>query len=181
MSASEARNKGEEIAAKYNSDGVVPFPFEKIVEEVKELRILELDVMPENISGAIGFSEKINKFSILINATKPERRKYFTLAHEMGHYFLHSESIRKSPDKLYIDPDLSLDVDRMVFREDTAPSSSMEREANNFAGALLMPEAKVREAWEKLKDVQRCAELFCVSIVAMSVRLQILGLPDSSK
>lgn len=176
----KARAMGEEVAAMFNPKGLVPFPFENIVEDKQDLRIVYLDSIPGKVSGLIGFSQEQEKFSIIIDSTKPEKRQYFTIAHELGHYFLHAARIRESEHKILIDSEDCLDIDGMLFREDDVLSTVMEREANNFAGALLMPEARVRDVWSRLRNVDRCASVFGVSIIAMSVRLQVLGISEGS-
>lgn len=179
MTAAEARQRGEEVAAKYNPTGLYPFPFECITDDLKDLKIIELEGLKETISGAISYMAEPESFSIIINSRKPKNRKYFTLAHELGHYFLHRDALKASSQKMYIDTDHLVDVDGILYRDDGKADDVMEREANNFAGALLMPEAKVREVWGKLKNAQQCAEVFGVSLVAMSFRLQILKLADT--
>ncbi len=174
MNIATARAAGEAKAAEFNPTGIVPFPFADVLKKHTDLRILLVPELPENVSGAIGFSKTDDSFSILINSNKPQSRKYFTTAHELGHFFLHrAEIVEKT---VLIDPDNTLDISGMIFRADDAPITALEQQANNFAGSLLMPEKRVREVWQKLKDIEQCAAVFGVSVVAMSVRLQILKL-----
>jgi Zn-dependent peptidase ImmA (M78 family) len=53
---------------------------------------------------------------------------------------------------------------------------SLEREANIFAANLLMPEAAVRDAWQRHEKVELVAEAFGVSDEAMQWRLFGFGL-----
>lgn len=65
---------------------------------------------------------------------------------------------------------------RALFRLDTGATDQEEREANNFAASLLMPTELVTRGWEDVGSVERLAEIFNVSVVAMSIRLSQLGL-----
>lgn len=178
MSIEEAKNKAILVAAQYNPSGIVPFPFQETVEQIDELSLFYLDSMPDEVSGAIFFQN--DEFSIAINKNKPIVRQNFTAAHELGHYFLHRQWLVDNATTGLVDYSNVLDGEGMLLRPDTAPtdeeSLQKEREANNFAAVLLMSEDKVRQFWELTHDVKKCAEAFQVSIVAMAIRLEKLGL-----
>ena len=174
-----AEEKAKECARKYNKDVLIPFPFEKIVEEETELRaILTVDLedigekLGESLSGLISFAKQEtsdkDEFTILVNSKKPSKRQYFTTAHELGHYFLHKDKIKK--EKIITDSDI------LWYRSDYRLSKDEETEANYFAAALLMPEDKVKEAWEVVGKVGDCAKIFNVSVAAMEIRLDYLKL-----
>ncbi|NQU99186.1 MAG: ImmA/IrrE family metallo-endopeptidase [Parcubacteria group bacterium] len=164
--------KAEELAKKYNPEGLSPFPFEKIIKDKKDLLIFESEKLEERISGAIVIKDSI--FYIFVNKNKVKTRQYFTMAHELGHYFLHKEIIRK--EKAIIDEENSLDGNTMLYRLDDYERSRIETEANNFAASLIMPKELVIEAWKEIKNVTRCAEIFSVSASAMAIRLERLSL-----
>jgi Zn-dependent peptidase ImmA (M78 family) len=98
--------------------------------------------------------------AIVLNGASGERRRRFTIAHEIGHFVLHPE--------------------RQRAERGGAVNSGMrsqEREADRFAAELLMPEHLVRHAVVQVgADVGRLAERFEVSEAAMRVRLSRLGL-----
>lgn len=175
MDLNKITQKAEDLAAKYNPEGYSPFPFEKIEADNDDLKILFSDNLDANISGAIIYDENDKIFAILVNKLKPDTRTHFTVAHELGHYFLHKEIIRQS--KAIVDGDNTLDGQNILYRADTLENKSvLETEANNFAASLIMPEKLVRMVWEKLKDVEECARVFKVSVSAMSIRLERLKL-----
>ncbi|HMK91417.1 MAG TPA: ImmA/IrrE family metallo-endopeptidase [Thermoleophilia bacterium] len=91
-----------------------------------------------------------------------ERRLRFTIAHEIGHFMLHQG--------------------RAVNERAGARSEGTaryEREADQFAAELLMPEHLVRQAaLEVGADPRLLADRFDVSVQAMSVRLRRLGLAE---
>lgn len=173
MEISEIRRLAEEMAEKYNPEGLAPFPFEKIVSDKGDLRIVQANDFPDDVSGAVGYFSERQVYAIFVNQNKPQTRQHFTIAHEIGHYCLHKDFIR---DTIITDGDGVLDTTGFLFRPDTSPKTRLEIEANNFAASLIMPEILVKNAWEKLRDVEACAEIFSVSVVAMSIRLTKLGL-----
>lgn len=113
------------------------------------------------ISGLIQ-KRKENDFIILVNENDMYTyRSRFTIAHELGHYYLHMDN---ADDKLITS-----------FRMDRSPR---ETEANRFAAELLMPEPLVRKEYEKMviPVSDSLAEKFKVSKQAMRVRLDSLEL-----
>lgn len=174
VTLSEITTKAEELAQKYNPEGLSPFPFENIIKDNLDLKIFDSEKLPEIVSGAIVFKKDISKYIILINKHEPITRQYFTTAHEIGHYFLHGEQIKNG--EMIVDYENILDSSNALFRIDAQLADQIEREANNFAAALLMPERFVRKVWTQLKNIEECAKVFNVSVIAMSIRLGKLKL-----
>lgn len=98
-------------------------------------------------------------FTVIVPWNTSRSRDRFTIAHELGHYFLHySEG----------------DDARSFYRYGR---SRQEAEANAFAAALLMPAEFFTTAWAELGgDLRTIAERFGVSFSAANVRAQVLGL-----
>jgi Zn-dependent peptidase ImmA (M78 family) len=167
MNRFEIEEKAGFIYLKYNPSGLIPFPFQDIVADTENLQIIE-DDLAANISGVLLMKD--NVYYIVTNKNKPEKRKYFTIAHELGHFYLHRDFINKG----HIDQEETMDMGKL-FRADNAINDSMEREANSFAAALLMPADQVMKIWPLVLDVQACADIFQVSLSAMSIRLEKLG------
>lgn len=176
MDLSETKKQAREVSAGYNPEGLVPFPFERLIERRGDVDLVMHSTMPQHISGAIYFQDK--RFTILVNATKPEPRQYFTVAHELGHYFLHDDWLRANGDSGFVDFSNTVDGQGMLLRADQPIRVDVQKEleANNFAAELLMPEDKVRAAWEVTHDIVPCAEIFLVSASAMALRLEKLNL-----
>lgn len=166
------RELAEEIAEKYNPQGFSPFPFDKVSLENDDLDIIEINTLGTEVSGVISYLADEDSFVILVNSLKPQVRKHFTLAHELGHYFLHKDIVKKEE---FV---VTGETDTNLFRLDNAVYSKIETEANIFAASLIMPKSLVYKAWEELKDVSKCANVFKVSVSAMSIRLEQLGLLD---
>lgn len=103
-----------------------------------------------------------NDFTIKYSPyTSPERAR-FTIAHELGHFFLHYINQKKCQGQM------------QATREG---SDRCEWEANWFAGAFLMPKDKFKTAFERFdKDLSTIASYFNVSESAAEVRAKVLGL-----
>lgn len=100
-------------------------------------------------------------FTIYLPEVTSSRRDRFTIAHELGHYFLH-----------YLHP--KHDEPASFGRGDR---NSVETQANVFASSLLMPEAAFSRAWTRTEgDIYTLAQQFDVSPNAAEVRAQVLGL-----
>lgn len=102
---------------------------------------------------------------IVINADRPETRQRFTLAHELGHYFL--GHLKDTP--CFRDSTKSYDL----YQYDPK-----EAAANRAAAKLLMPEKLVKYLiLEKgISDPSELARLLNVSEQAMRIRLKQLGI-----
>ncbi len=98
--------------------------------------------------------------AIMVGGPSNERRRRFTIAHEIGHFVLH-------PGRLA--PERGGAVNEAWRLQ--------EREADQFAAELLMPEPLVRQAVLELgTDPARLADRFDVSRQAMQVRLSGFGI-----
>lgn len=116
-----------------------------------------LDLCPED--GSIIVRAR-NDFTIVLPVETGECRDRFTIAHELGHYFLHSNQGA-----------------RPGIARRRAESERLEWEANWFAGALLMPAQKFRLSHKKHGgELRRVAVDFGVSQAACQVRAKVLGL-----
>src|SRR5438034_8527921 len=109
-----------------------------------------------------------------VNYAHHPNRQRFTIAHELGHFVLHKG-------EKYVDKGTAT----VQFRnaESSTGTQIEEREANQFAAALLMPAEWVRREFEKhpfdLGDdtsLTAMCRLFGVSSQAMSFRLAKLRL-----
>lgn len=135
---------------------------------------VEATSLEDDISGF--FLSKNKKFHIGYNSDHSENRRRFTVAHELGHYFLHSKEIPLFIDKL----------ERSLYRNTESSSGEIqkEREANAFAAALLMPKTllirEIKSCNVELIDsiTKYLSSKFKVSEEAMSFRLTNLGLLD---
>ena len=146
-------------------DGVTtpPINVERMVKDAGiQLRFGDLG----DISGLIARSAA--ETVIGVNARQHPTRQRFTIAHELGHLFLHYPIALKSH------PGLPMVATRWVGEGDAVHQRS-EWEANWFAAAFLMPSEKFVLYYEDHAPAQ-CAKKFDVSLPAVENRAKSLGL-----
>ena len=176
----EAKHFLDTFFADRDTPHVLPIPIESIAEHYLgyDIEISDEGVFANPlVLGGIMFDE--NKIIINTATEAHEGRYSFTLAHEVGHHVLHKSIFEAAHNA------------QMVCRED-ANKPIEERQADHFAGALLMPENSVRQLYKDLKIPNRnysgksmkavarrimtAGEFSNVSNQAMIVRLRQLGL-----
>jgi|GEM_PF-1256397 len=97
-------------------------------------------------------------------------RAFMTGAHECGHVFLHHQQVKAAGGRLPPPPGLFRTKDKIP------PYQNPERQAEVFAGRLLIPAAALRLAIQQYGlDVHRLADTFQVSYSAIGVRLREIG------
>lgn len=123
--------------------------------------------LEKNVSGAIRYNKETENFEILVNKNDTRERKRFTIAHEIGHFFLHKEILIS--DEIHID---------IMYRmpNDDEEQKRREKDVDYFAGALLMNRTLLTKMYNESNTITELAEIFDVSVSAMTVRLDILGL-----
>jgi Zn-dependent peptidase ImmA (M78 family) len=130
--------------------------------------------LEDTVSGVLVVKE--GRAIIGVNKTHHPNRKRFSIAHELGHYFLHSKNSNS---------EVFIDAAPVFFRDEHSSDGTeyQEIQANAFAAELLMPESLLKaelrngpiDAFDDTA-LQRLASLFEVSIQALSIRLTRLGL-----
>lgn len=142
-----------------NEDGFVDV--ERFIDGLDGVDFKRVEIA-KGISGILVKNSE-ESFSILVNASEPWERQRFTVAHELGHYFLHR-------DLLHVGGEIK---DRYILKAEGV-SDEKEEEANQFAAAFLMPFDKVADAMNSGKtDVDSLAKHFGVNVIAMGNRLQL--------
>ncbi len=156
--------------------GIAKIKAERLLEE---LELEQLPIIPETVCQEMSSkscfcvtiqetpmdSEKFHGISmgnireakILINANIPNRhRKRFTAAHEIGHVVLHIQTGEQSKFQCSESDIYSGDSD----------NSNFEKEANEFASSLLMPESAVYPiihkdnlSWSQIEEIQRLCDV----------------------
>lgn len=155
--------------------GITEAPVD-LMEVARELGIrIELADLGPDCSGMLVRGEEGAVIGVHY-AHHPNRQR-FTIAHELGHYRLHTGGT-------YVDRGTTL---RMRSNVKNSGSPAEEREANQFAAALLMPapwvEAEVESHVLDLGDdseLQALCTRFGVSSQAMMYRLTNLGVLDET-
>lgn len=142
---------------------------EQIVESING-EVIIVDYLPENAEGRL--YRNGNKFVIEIPSINNNNRRNFTIAHELGHLFLHMGYL--------IDDEIwRKNSNNEFFRKEIG---EMEYQAHEFAAAFLMP----REIFYNVMnenyqgngyyDIETVARYFNVSVNAAENRAKWLGL-----
>ena len=136
----------------------------QVLEDGAGLRIFYGDI-PSTIAGLYSFIPELG-FCVLINRKHPPERRRWTMAHEYMHFLVD----RYKPG-----------VDYLVGERKPLG----ERRADAFAASFLMPKTSLRRHFTEIAsstgdfqvaDLCRLSTLYFVSIPAMTLRLESLGL-----
>ncbi|GIK23628.1 MAG: hypothetical protein BroJett005_30420 [Ignavibacteriota bacterium] len=134
---------------------------------------IEVKAKPSSSPGVSGFLMKVGDTFGIMYATHIRNDGFirFTIAHELGHYFLPGH-----PDKLFPAGD-GLHESRSGF----VSRDQHEEEADHFAAALLMPTTlfskAMHDAGEGFAAIDRLASLCKTSITATAIRFAMYS-PD---
>jgi Zn-dependent peptidase ImmA (M78 family) len=174
MNLRYVRMQAEHIAELYGKNSV-PINVENIAQSLG-LDVSHADLGPD-VSGLL-ISDGA-KAQVCVQKKDPLVRKRFTIAHEIGHYFLRHQF--ESGEHVH--------VDKGNYISQRGPKASdgidpKEIEANQFAASLLMPTNAIRQRILKLtgasplldQHISLLAKEFQVSEQAMTIRLTGLGL-----
>lgn len=160
----EIEDRATEILRRH---GLFSIPVDPVTLANREgIKVNNAKFSDENLSGLI--AKRGPNVTILVNQTDVPFRKRFTIAHELGHHFLHLVA-----DGDFVDT--QVDLFRDAEAGELAPRQ-VEVQANQFAAALLMPEALVRTSFGPTRNLADLARVFNVSEEAMAIRLGRLGL-----
>ncbi len=122
------------VLAKYVKRGGVFKVFQNIMES-ECIKYKEINSVNINFLGAL-IKNKTQSYIFVNGNIDNIGRKHFTIAHELGHYFLSHE--------LHDNAGFCTNSDIV---EEGHQKNPIEREANYFASCLLMPEEKVKNAF----------------------------------
>jgi Zn-dependent peptidase ImmA (M78 family) len=134
------------------------------IADAMGIDVFEDDTLGPHVSGAISKDPGEDPV-IILNSADSKNRRRFTCAHEIGHFVLQKDARNYE----YID-----------FRDEASSSGQLEEErfANQFAAALLMPEALVTKMVDEGSSTVEMAYRFGVSQEAMSYRIDNLRLSN---
>jgi Zn-dependent peptidase ImmA (M78 family) len=166
LTREEIEQKAEDILTAHNLFSI-PIDVVKIANH-NGVGIYNAKFSDDNISGML--AKRGDNVTMLINQSDYPNRKRFSIAHELGHHFLH----------LFEDGEI-VDTEIDLFRFESANSDNPNRlreiQANQFAAAILMPAKLVRKIFnEETSELGVLAQIFKVSEEAMGYRLNQLGL-----
>ncbi len=178
VGAADASHRARAVLEEYESvfgyAGELPVPVEDIADSVARLRIEQVEDLakisggPRDARALSGMllCEPVN--TIYVNAVEARRsqgRRRFTVAHELGHWYLHAQ--HHSGERF----------ERFCRPTDLNTRDSLEGEANTFAAELLMPGPLLDEQANTCRmNIPLLAKHFDVSVPAMRLRLITLDI-----
>ncbi len=177
-----ARALLREFEETYNASDAPPVPVERIARSLLGLYIDEHDdirTLPNAPADQGYLSGMLDPEDMIIwvdrgEARRSPRRKRFTIAHEIGHLRMHvTESSSVFADR----PQDIIELPSNGGEPQVPELRQREREADEFARELLMPELLLTEnARASGFNLAALAERFDVSVPAIRLRLRLLGL-----
>jgi hypothetical protein len=156
----------------YGYDGVPPIPVDDIagslallhIEEATDLRTVPGAPADRGRLSGLLLTEPMTIYVDKSEAARSSGRRRFTIAHELGHWYLHANAEPGSFERYCRDADLET-------------ATHQEGEANAFAAALLTPAALLRDQAAACGlNLPLLAQRFDVSLPAMRLRLLTLDL-----
>lgn len=136
--------------SKYNPKNVVPVPIDNIIEINLQIQIISIPNLKSifEIDGFINsdFNQITIDDEVFVNC---EERARFTLAHELGHKILHEKYYKHSKFN---------SIEKYInFQHNIASSTHaiLERQANDFAGCLLVPVDRLKKELHSIIEKQK--------------------------
>lgn len=145
------------ILKKYGQVGPPIAPEAVAAGEGLEVRVVS--TWPDKLSGLLLRESGL----IGLNGKHAPARRRFSLAHELGHWFLRH-------DITWDENEVTIDAPPHEEQENEA-ARLREAEANEFAGELLAPREMLKQALARVQDPSELAELFGISAEALWVRI----------
>ena len=153
MSMKTAKQKAIDVLDQFGVDE----PYVNPVKIARELgATVSFATFSEEYSNVSGFYD-FDTDTIFVNEKEYPLRQTFTIAHELGHRLLHKDWAASND---Y----------RVLLRNDDAPKDQYEKEADEFAGNLLVPRYLLDKYYESI-DKSGLSKIFAVSVPVISIRM----------
>ncbi len=145
----------------------------QLLDEQGGARVFHVPLGPNTLSGAAA-RDREGWACILVNASEPDYRRAFSIAHEYGHCLAHLQYASESAGLV------AAHIDARNPEHHFSSSNDKERFCNAFAASFLMPATKVTDLYERFVRARGgftddmlylMAKYFGVSPVAVGWRL----------
>lgn len=171
--------KANELLSSFYAGGVdnikLPIAIDKILEIHLDINVeWSSEFKDDKILAGLIPAEKKVVLNEVLQKDGNKGRENFTKAHEIGHWILH---VDQSATNAEILPGYSMPFEKICRSDDRDWD---EKNADKFAGYLLMPEKIVNMHMKGMNiadwnDIRELAERFGVSNEAMKIRLESLN------
>jgi len=129
------------------------------IAKAERLEVLKVMTWPDALSGLLLRESR----RIGINGNHARVRQRFSLAHELGHWFLRH-------DLPWLERDVTIDEPPELGAENER-YQAQESEANEFAGELLAPREMLKAGLRTNRDINKLSQYFDMSAEALWVRV----------
>lgn len=143
----EIEQIAEDVLAQYPKKGGSYKLFDQILND-KSIKFRELSTDNAALIGVLTKGNNGQTYIMVNKSIENSGRKNFTIAHELGHYFL-SHSLTQG--RVYC-------LDNQIVEEGVF-NDPIEQEANHFATCFLMPEEKIKSAFLSMLFHSRKAKI----------------------
>ena len=167
VSRSSVEAKADEVSRLHGLSSIPRDPV--VLANRLGIRVHNAKFADESIVAMI--AKRGDEMTLLVNQGDPPFRKRFSIAHELGHHFLHLME-----DGEYVDREADLFRSSGPDTDTITNARRKEIQANWFAAAFLMPASEVKYYWGSTQSVERMARIFNVSEEAMGYRINTLNL-----
>lgn len=127
----------------------------------KGYEYIEVGTFLDNVDALFLRDESDGKIYAAVNANHHVHRQRFSLAHELGHILMNH-------DLNYYRPYITID-DPPTVKTHADAESGFEKEANTFAGELLVPLEMLKKEFKKTTDIAQLSKIFWVSPQVASI------------
>ncbi len=150
LSWEDLRREAAEFLDTYHAEGTIPIPIAEIVEFDFELEIIPVEGIKDELRVDAFLTSDLT--SIYIDEyvlTHVPNRYRFSLAHELGHYWLHQDLYEANRIRSVQDyRNLQAEIGQEDYRW-------LEWQANAFAGLILVPQPQLTRVYEqRLRQAQ---------------------------
>ncbi len=151
-----AKREADRLTEVYSSP---PIPVLEIAEESGiKVRFVDFGPYSTKVSGYCDFTKQ----EIFVNGKDIPQRQSFTIAHELGHWFMHRRIFLENPD-----------IYPVLLRTNNPDSNNpLEKEANAFAAHLLVPNRLLKPVQNQGVNAAVLANIFFVSRSMMEIRMR---------
>ena len=168
LSYDDLHDHADEFLGKYHPDGSIPIPIEVIVEFDFGMEIIPIPGLKEELGVDAFLASDLGSISVDEYVLQFVRVRYrFSLAHEIGHYWLH--------DDLYQAVAIGSVGDwRKVQDEIGDQYRWFEFQANSFAGLVLVPPVVLKARFTRRVEEAKAAGLDHAALLRYPLRQRMV-------